>query len=316
MNGQSSDGLRPGEDIEAEAAEWVVRLADPEVTDQARNAFRDWLDRDPAHRDAFDDAQRVWQELGLIAQGDANPGRRRGRGMLAMVALAAGFALWFWQDDLRIRLQADHVAAVGENLAVTLRDGSRVELSSGSALAVDYDGTRRLVRLLEGSAYFTAEPSARQQGRPFVVEARGIRITALGTQFSVDLQDGDVAVLVAEHSVRVEPVSGAAPPVVLAEGMGVDARPDAIPAPAPRNVDFANAWRSGELVFDDRPLGEVVRELNRYRHGRIVLRGGDLAGRRVSGVFHTDDIGRAVDRIAAELGLRRLSVPPLVTVLY
>lgn len=313
MKAESSDGLRPGEDIEAEAAEWVIRLADPELTEATQAAFLRWCDADPAHRSAFDTAKRTWQELGLI---DSMPRRRRGRGTLALAALATGLSFWFWQDDLRIRLRADHVAAVGESLAVTLRDGSRVELSSGSALAVDYDGRQRLIRLLEGRAYFTAAPAAQQQGRPFVVEAGGMRITALGTQFSVDLHESDVAVLVAEHSVRVEPIAGAAAPVVLAEGMGVDARPDVIPAPVPRNVDFANAWRSGELVFDDRPLGEVVAELNRYRHGRIVLRGKDLAGRRVSGVFHTDDIGQAVDRIAGELGLRRLSIPPLLTVLY
>lgn len=314
MNAQSDDGEQAGHDAEAQAAEWVIRLADPDLTEQTRNAFGDWLGRDSAHRAAFDDAQRVWQELGLITRANAAPKRRRGT--LAVIALAAGVALWFGQDDLRIRLQADHVAAVGENLAVTLQDGSRAELSSGSALAVEYDGSRRLVRLLRGSAYFTAAPSAQQQGRLFVVEARGLRVTALGTQFSVDLRPDDVQVLVAQHSVRVEPLRDTTPAVVLNQGMGVDARPDAISAPAPRDVDFANAWRSGDLVFDDRPLAEVVQELNRYRHGRIVLRGEDLAARRVSGVFHTDDIAQAVDRIAAELGLRRLSLPPLVTVLY
>ncbi|KRW93131.1 FecR domain-containing protein [Paracoccus sp. MKU1] len=314
MTGQSGDAMRPGAQAEAEAAEWVIRLADPELTEATQAAFQRWCDTDPAHRAAFDRAERTWQELELM--GPQAGGARRGRGALVVLALVVGTSLWFWQDDLRLKFQADHIAAVGENLVVTLPDGSRAELASGAALTEDYDGTRRLVRLLEGRAYFTAAPAAQFQGRPFVVEAGGMRVTALGTQFSVDLHKDDVEVLVAEHSVRVEAVTGVAPPVVLAEGMGVDARPEAIPIPTPRDMDFANAWRSGELVFDDRPLGEVVAELNRYRHGRIVLRGKNLAARRVSGVFHTDDIAQAVDRIAAELALRRLSVPPLLTVLY
>ncbi|QFG36336.1 hypothetical protein ESD82_08970 (plasmid) [Paracoccus pantotrophus] len=66
-----------------------------------------------------------------------------------------------------------------------------------------------------------------------MVEAGSIRIAALGTQSSADLQAGDVEVWVAEHSARVEPVAGPAAPVVLAEGVGVDARPHAIPAPVP-----------------------------------------------------------------------------------
>lgn len=227
-------------------------------------------------------------------------GAKRGRGALIVLALLAGSALWFWQDDLRLRFQADHIASVGEKLVVSLPDGSRAELASGAALAEDYDGTQRLVRLLEGRAYFTAAPVAEQQGHPFVVEAGGMRVTALGTQFSVDVHPDDVEVLVAEHSVRVEPIDGPAAPVVLAEGMGVDARPDAIPAPAPRNMDFANAWRSGELVFDDRPLGEVVAELNRYRHGRIVLRG--------NAVQRIDDVGLWAAGLAHDTERSRLYV--------
>ncbi|MEG4642002.1 hypothetical protein VB636_04085 [Paracoccus sp. APAP_BH8] len=104
-----------------------------------------------------------------------------------------------------------------------------------------------------------------------MVEAGSIRIAALGTQSSADLQAGDVEVWVAEHSARVEPVAGPAAPVVLAEGMGVDAGPHAIPAPVPRDMHLAHAWRSGELVFDDRPLAEVVAALHRHRHGSLLL---------------------------------------------
>lgn len=312
MRTQPKDGLSP--DIRAEAAAWVIRMADPELTEATQASFRQWRDAAPAHGAAFDRAEQAWNQLGLMTPQDLRPKRRRGG--LVMLAVVAGVSLWFWQDDLQIRFQADHMAAIGQNLVVTLPDGSRAELSSGAALAEDFDGNQRLVRLLQGRAYFTAAPAAQQSGRPFVVQAGDIRVTALGTQFSVDLRRDDVQVLVAEHSVRVASVAGQASGVVLGRGMGVDARRDAMGAPVVQDVDVANAWRSGELVFDDRPLGEVVAELNRYRHGRIILGGSDLAARRVSGVFHTDDIAHSVDRIAGELGLRRVSVPPLLTILY
>ncbi|MTH66711.1 FecR family protein [Paracoccus shanxieyensis] len=312
MGGQSRKSA-PSK-IQAEASAWVIRMADPDLTEATKASFHEWCDAAPPHRAAFEQAERAWGQLGLMRPQDLRPHRRPGR--IAMLALAAGASLWFWQDDLRIRLKADHIAAIGQNLVVTLPDGSRAEMSSGAALAEDFDVDQRLVRLLQGRAYFTAAPATQQSGRPFVVQAGGVRVTALGTQFSVDLHGEEVDVLVTEHSVRVAPVAGPAKPVVLSRGMGVEARPDAIPQPVARDVDFANAWRSGELVFDDRPLAEVVAELNRYRHGRIILHGKDLAARRVSGVFHTNDITHAVDRIADELGLRHRSVPPLLTVIY
>jgi len=299
------------DEVEAEAAEWVIRLAG-DAPEAARAEFRDWIGRDPAHGAAFAHAERTWEELGLIRQ---VRGRSRRVLVLPLIALLAGLPLYLAHDDLRIRLEADHVAPLGENLSVTLEDGSRVTLASGAALAVDYDPETRLVRLLRGKAYFAPEPAATSGRRAFMVEAGDTRSTALGTEFSVDLQGDAVDVIVARHSVRVEDMSGQASPVVVAEGMGLRTTDGATPIPEARNVDFATAWRRGDLVFDDRPLAEVVEELNRYRHGRILLRGKALADRRVSGVFHTQDIAGVEARLAAELGLRRLSLP-LVTVLY
>ena len=300
------------DEVEAEAAEWVIRLAD-DAPEAARAEFRDWIGRDPGHAAAFAHAERTWQELGLIRE--VRGRSRRGLALPLVALLLAGLPLYLAHDDLRIRLQADHVAPLGENLSVTLQDGSRIILASGAALAVDYDSESRLVRLLRGKAYFVPEPTATSGGRAFVVEAGETQTTALGTEFSVDLQPGGTEIIVARHSVRVEDMLGQAAPVVVAEGMGLRTTDGATSIPEARNVDFATAWRRGDLVFDDRPLAEVVEELNRYRHGRIVLRGQALADRRVSGVFHTQDIAGVEARLAAELGLRRLSLP-LVTVLY
>ena len=48
---------------------------------------------------------------------------------------------------------------------------------------------------------------------------------------------------------------------------------------APHQVDTGalTAWRHGELKFVDRPLREVVAELERYRRGRIAIVGGGIA---------------------------------------
>jgi transmembrane sensor len=82
-----------------------------------------------------------------------------------------------------------------------------------------------------------------------------------------------------------------------------------------RDTVEATAWRVGQLVYKDRPLIEVIGELNRYRGGRIVLRDKGLASRRVSGVVHLDRIDGALTNFARSLDVRLVRVPGDIVVL-
>jgi transmembrane sensor len=63
---------------------------------------------------------------------------------------------------------------------------------------------------------------------------------------------------------------------------------------SPQRVDdlsVITAWTRGQLVFDNRSLGEVVDELNRSSAQRIVIQSGRLRSRKVTGVIQLDDPG-------------------------
>ncbi|MEZ2127590.1 MULTISPECIES: FecR domain-containing protein [unclassified Sinorhizobium] len=326
------------EKIEAEAAEWVIRLGGEHVTAADRHRFERWLTSDPRHRDAFDFASRTWDELaGLKAiiepaapmvpampfhAAGNHPVRVKSRylptlSLAASLVVAAGLGL-FWFGNPLIRMSADYVTAPGEQQSVTLSDGTVVDLGSDSALAVEFDDRERGVELLSGLAYFTAAPKAGSETRPFVVKSSVGTARALGTQFVVDKFDGAVEVTVAEHQVNVE-VNGPTQSrdALLSSGQAVRYSSDGVLGKVEeRDVDQATSWRRGKLIFNDVPLSKVVAELNRYRRGRIVIARDSLARLHVSGVFDTKDVGNALGRIAAELRVRTASVPPLVTVLY
>jgi len=62
-------------------------------------------------------------------------------------------------------------------------------------------------------------------------------------------------------------------------------------------------WREGVLRLDDRPLGELLHELRRYRPG--VLRWSpELEQLRVTGTFRLDDTDRVLALLAASLPLQ------------
>ncbi len=84
--------------------------------------------------------------------------RRRlliGGGAIAAAAAAVAFAL-----DIRLLFEADYRTGVGEQLGITLPDGSTATLNTDPALALDYRRELRLVHVLRGEVLFEVKEAA------------------------------------------------------------------------------------------------------------------------------------------------------------
>jgi transmembrane sensor len=291
------------------AIEWWTRLDCRAPTPQEREAFVLWLTRDPANREAFERVCRIWGDLEglrpLVDEFEAPLPRRASHRRLAASLAALAFALlsYVFFDDVWILLQAQTRTGVAETRTVRLSDGSRIELGPRSAVALDFGEGKRNVTLLRGEAWFDVAADA---DRPFSVRVPGGSVTALGTAFDVSTTHGRTEVTVAEHRVRV--LAGG-PPIIVAEGQQSAFAPGvaAIDAYAVQ-VEHVTAWRRGKLIFDDRPLTEVVSVLGQYLHGYILILDPSIRERRVSGVFDAAEPLAAIAAIEKALGLRALDL--------
>jgi transmembrane sensor len=314
-----------------EAADWYVRrdAGSLDAGEQAR--FREWLAQ-PANRAAYEETSRIWDELGRIPRplpsmepprhSDSRAVPFRGHSprssrirrwavaaAAAMVAaVAGGYAL-----DLPMRLEADVMTATGETRTVMLGDGSRVVLNTASAIAVDYSRERRRIRLLRGEAVFTV---AKDAARPFVVAAASGEAVARGTIFAVRTEDETATVTVLESRVGVFYPIAARTAVELSPGEALDYSGRGLGAVRAVDADTTTAWRRGKLIFVDRPLGEVIAELNRYHSGRIQITDGSISGHPVSGVFDTGNPLHALDVIEETLGLHSTRLSSLLILLH
>ncbi len=291
----------PRADAQDDAIFWWVRKTAGPLSREDQAAFDAWLAADAAHRAAFDDISAMWQDVKSLRPSRAGrPARANRRSWLIGAATlgAASLVLFVTHDDLSIFLRSDHYAGTGETKRVTLADGSRVELDTRSAIAVRYDDAQRRVSLLRGEAWFEVSPDP---ARPFVVEASGGTVTALGTAFDMDVDELRVQVTVTQHRVKVQ--SGGES-VIVVENQQTGYSAHAAPEP-PTRVDAARAtaWRRGKLFFDNTPLGEVVSALGRYHHGQVYILDPTLRARRVNGVFGTADPVAAISEIEASLGV-------------
>lgn len=321
MAGVSSS--RPLRRADREAARWLADR-DSGLLDVAGAARLEvWL-KTPGNAQALSRAEALWNDMGDAAVRTSalpkTPPSRRGRTSAAMVrvrrwapaaaaALAAAFVLVIGLD-LPVRVQADAITRPGEQRKLVLDDGSIVQMNTDTAIAVAYAPGRRTVRLLRGEAAFTV---ASDTARPFVVEAGGGSTTALGTRFVVRRRGGLTEVSVTEHSVRAATTAG---DVVVNESRTTDYAPyraPSAPSVSPVGVD---AWTTGWLVFEDRPLSEVVEEIARYSRTPITVIGRPARDRRISGAFRIDQPVQTVARLEQTLGIRSTRLPGGAVVIH
>lgn len=312
----------PG-DILEQAAEWTVRLDGVHGAEQARMRadFEAWLARDPLHGAAAAEMRAVIGEvetLRLPAGGASGPARtalnagfarsrrRTVRGALGALALACALALPAWlalEAYPAATLLADVGTATGEWRTERLGDGSRVTLGSGSAVDLHFDQQRRTLTLLRGDVLVDVAADAT---RPFVVETRHGSIRALGTRFVVLREDESTELTMLQHRVEVRSAS-AGTAVVVGEGERVRIGTDGVTAldrVIPREID--DAWRFHHLAVSNRPLVEVLEELDRYRPGRILFDREQLAGINMAVVLPLDDTDRALRLLAESLPALRV----------
>jgi transmembrane sensor len=288
----------------AEAAlQWLVRLHDGAAGPQDWIAYDVWRAARPEHAEAAAVAEELWRNMGL-----ARP-RRSGRAvaMLLVAGLVLLAGLW---AGLSPGLFVDYRTGPGERRSVTLADGTRLDLDGATRLDVVFDARRRRIVLHDGTIHVAVAPD---KARPFDVAAAGGRIRALGTAFDVRRRGDNVRVAVTEHAVRVSyPEDG--PGIEVAAGNQVTYGPEGLGQPGVADLRNLTAWRRGRLIFDGRPLAEVLAEVERHRTGMIVIADARLRELKVTGVFDSDDADTLLDAVAATLAVRVRRLPYLAIV--
>lgn len=308
-----------------EAARWLTRLREPDVSPRMRRQFQRWLSRDARRARAYDQACRLWGALDTPAKQAAaehedvvapvaRNAKRWARKIARAVAAAVCVVAWSWWyrgglDDLR----ADYVTAPGVHQQYVLKDGTMIDLNTDTAVAVDMTDGRRSVHIFRGEAFFTV---ARAASKPFTVTTANGRVVDVGTEFNVRIKGSKTIVSLVEGKVDVSARADASSNADLPPHEEIVVDGARLGTPAVFDVSPTTAWRKGQMVFYQTSLRDVVAELNRYQRGRIVILGGRLRRLPVTGVFSTDDPMEAIHVIEATLGVSEFRLADALTILH
>lgn len=156
------------------------------------------------------------------------------------------------------------VAPMGARTVVEMCDGTTVNLNYGSKIKYPriFTGDTRDVKL-DGEAYFNV---AHDASMPLVVETSGVNIKVLGTKFNVQAYADEpfVATTLVEGKVALNNINGDQPLLTLKPGdrAVMDKKSGHIDS-FKCNVDNYISWMNGVLLFDNKPISEIVTTLSR-----------------------------------------------------
>ncbi len=322
---------------EKQAADWIAKLDNIQIEgiegeDHSGNdviawfgaadpAFAAWIAQSVENRVAFLRFSATWRRADRLAALNADTAPAAGaavssfrqRPILAWAAAAAlAFVAVFIAADRYFWAPGPEVfeTAIGGHETVPLADGSRIELNTDTRLTAKIGSDRRAVALEKGEAYFDI---ARDETRPFIVEAGNKRITVLGTKFTVRRHnksggDGEVEVIVTEGRVRIDDIAVRAhrPPTYADKGTLVLARAgDTLVAEKTEEELSAElGWRQGLLIFDQMDLANVVDEFNRYNRVKLVVADPQAASIRIGGSFKAENVDAFARLLKDGFGLK------------
>ena len=215
----------------------------------------------------------------------------------AALVVVAGTAVW------RATRGGSIEAPLGRDVTALLPDGTRVTLAAGSTVRwTGAFGTDTRDLTLTGEGYFDV---VHDEQRPFRVRTRDAVAQDVGTRFVIrawpELPAVEVAVeegLVALTDTLHTQIAQA---TVLQAGQRGRLERGAVRVSA--DADAVLAWTRGELVFDNRPLIEVLPAISRRFDVQLVADPA-LRDRRLTARFTAQSLQNVLDALALSLSVR------------
>ena len=249
--------------IDEQALAWAIRTRDPDFRDW--DAFTQWLEADPRHAAAYDNAAAFDEELPEIVPTDPLPApandqhppsrtwwRIGGLGTVAAAAVALLLVTVMPRSD-----PYSITTSPGEQREIALSDGTRIALNGGTTLRLDHKDLR-FAALDSGEAVFTVH---HDDGAPFRVHLGDTVVEDVGTVFNIARSAGVTRVAVSEGEVIYNPKAEA---ISLKAGRSLTAR-DGVSQIALSNVstDAVASWRRGRLSYDKQSMDVIASDISR-----------------------------------------------------
>ncbi len=184
---------------------------------------------------------------------------------------------------------------IGEQLAITLPDGSTVDLNASSSLThTRFFWSQHREIELDGEAFFKVTT-----GTNFKVVTKLGQVEVLGTQFNVKNRSNEFQVGCYEGKVRVSSQKDSVQKI-LEKGEGVSLKGEKLIEE--KVITPEPLWKKGESIFESTPLINVLDELERQYN--ISFRRDKIDQNQLfTGGFRYDNLDLALESVLVPMGI-------------
>ncbi|MDW3194523.1 MAG: FecR domain-containing protein [Cytophagales bacterium] len=244
-----------------------------ELSSDEKRALEDWANTSSANKDELEQLRFVWQDLGALQLQDVTLDKELAFQKVklkkesltdssmafpiwrvaATVLLLITISWWFWKPT-----PEPVVYASSGIQKINLSDGSMVSLNDQAVLTYpEQFGDHERGLQLTGEAFFSV---AEDKDRPFHIEASGVIITVLGTEFNVASLENIVVVSVSTGHVEVK--SDFTTEILNAgDQITLNLNNESFTSGTNSASGIEFYWRDQKLTFDGVNLSEVLHDL-------------------------------------------------------
>ncbi|MEO9273813.1 FecR domain-containing protein [Marinomonas sp. 5E14-1] len=280
-----------------EAADWLVRQQEKELTKAEGREFELWQHSCDSNRLAWQRAQSFISRVdslpkdiaGAVLNRPDDESRRFHMRKLALLLVSGPFLWGSYKVVESQHWSADYRTAKGQKKQVTLPDGTIVTLNTATAFDASFDQNRRLLSLREGEIEVNA-PSTHYNGvASFTVKTKEAVLSLLDTNLTVRKYRDFTRVGVIEGQALISPiVTNNVSDSRLEAGLQVDVSNDGVLSKKPL-LAGTTSWLANMLAVHNMPLNTFIEELSRYHTGLFRV-SPDIQNIEVSGAFPVKDI--------------------------
>ncbi|MDR1200119.1 MAG: DUF4974 domain-containing protein [Tannerellaceae bacterium] len=244
-------------ETEERVQRWLIRKEKSEEKNQASLAYWDSL-KPYSDGQTLAALERVNKRIGYSRQQTIGKRLRRIAAVLIPLFLMAGGYLYYQSTKNNL---IEIAVAYEEEKHLFLPDSSEIWINAGSTVRYpeEFKGGKRIVEL-DGEAYFSVR---RNESEPFIVNTNNLSVKVLGTQFNIKAYADEERITTTLTSGKVEVRANNTSQILMPDEQLTFNRNTLAMEITNVNADGVNSWISGQFVFNDASLKEILLSLER-----------------------------------------------------
>ncbi|MEN6617918.1 MAG: FecR domain-containing protein [Rikenellaceae bacterium] len=307
--------------------ELIIKYISGLADDEEKKRVLDWIEQNDENKKLYSQLKNYWvlERLKSYDKGELSGSKHDNNNkkryfifgfrniyrIAAVLAIAVSlFGAYLLFNDKKepvkqVMATFEYIVNSGVKGIVNLPDGSKIWLNSSSSIKCPekFDTEKREIEL-EGEGYFEVVPD--KEWPMYVKTSKGYTVKVTGTTFNlssysndnkliVTLISGNISLLHEQNKkeIKLNPteeivISDTEKPILVKNA----------------NIEYNTAWKEGYLLFDNTPMSEVIKKMERWYGVSFIIKDTSILDYRFTANFKSESITQVLEILKLSSNIR------------